>query len=82
MGTTIADDEHLLLAILKETDGIAFEVINSNNLDYDSVVELIKDDSEEEEVVQPKLKDKKSKSKTPALDHFSRNITKMAEMEN
>ena len=82
MGATIADDEHLLLAILKETDGIAFEVINSNNLDYDSVIELIKDDSEEEEVVRPKLKDKKSKSKTPALDHFSRNITEMAEMEN
>ena len=79
MGATIADDEHLLLAILKETDGIAFEVINSNNLDYDSVIELIKDDSEEEEVVRPKLKDKKSKSKTPALDHFSRNITEMAE---
>ena len=79
MGATIADDEHLLLAILKETDGIAFEVINSNNLDYDSVIELIKDDSEEEEVVRPKLRDKKSKSKTPALDHFSRNITEMAE---
>ena len=79
MGATIADDEHLLLSILKETDGIAFEVINSNNLDYDSVIELIKDDSEEEEVVRPKLKDKKSKSKTPALDHFSRNITEMAE---
>ena len=79
MGATIADDEHLLLAILKETDGIAFEVINSNNLDYDSVIELIKDDSEEEEVVRPKLKDKESKSKTPALDHFSRNITEMAE---
>lgn len=79
MGATIADDEHLLLSILKETDGIAFEVINSNNLDYDSVIELIKDDSEEEEVVRPKLRDKKSKSKTPALDHFSRNITEMAE---
>ena len=78
MGATIADDEHLLLSILKETDGIAFEVINSNNLDYDSVIELIKDDSEEE-VVRPKLRDKKSKSKTPALDHFSRNITEMAE---
>ena len=79
MGATIADDEHLLLSILKETDGIAFEVINSNNLDYDSVIELIKDDSEEEEDVRPKLKDKKSKSKTPALDHFSRNITEIAE---
>ncbi|SVD82638.1 uncharacterized protein METZ01_LOCUS435492, partial [marine metagenome] len=38
MSATIADDEHLLLAILKETEGIAYEVLNSNNLDYESVV--------------------------------------------
>jgi len=80
MGATIADDEHLLLAILKETDGIAFEVLNSNNLEYASVVELVKDDSEkEEDINEPKKKEKSLKSKTPALDHFSRNITKMAE---
>ena len=81
MGATIADDEHLLLAILKETDGIAFEVLNSNNLDYDSVLELVKDDSEKEDddINQPKKKEKPTKSKTPALDHFSRNITEMAE---
>ena len=80
MGSTIADDEHLLLALLKETNGIAFEVLNSNNLDYDSVLELVKDDSEkEEDISQPKKIEKSSKSKTPALDHFSRNITEMAE---
>ena len=81
MGATIADDEHLLLAILKETDGIAFEVLNSNNLNYDSVVELVKDDSKKEEdgIDQTNKKEKPSKSKTPALDHFSRNITEMAE---
>ena len=80
MGATIADDEHLLLAILKETDGIAFEVLTSNNLEYASVVELVKDDSEkEEDINEPRKKEKSLKSKTPALDHFSRNITKMAE---
>ena len=80
MGSTIADDEHLLLALLKETNGIAFEVLNSNSLDYDSVLELVKDGSEkEEDISQPKKIEKSSKSKTPALDHFSRNITEMAE---
>ena len=40
-----------------------------------------KDDSEKDEdgIGQPKKKEKPSKSKTPALDHFSRNITEMAE---
>ena len=41
LGTTVADDEHLLLAILKEGEGIAKEVLNSHNLDYDSVIDLI-----------------------------------------
>ena len=81
LGATIADDEHLLLSILKETEGIAYEVLNSQNLDYDSVLELVKDDSEKEDddINQPKKKEKPTKSKTPALDHFSRNITEMAE---
>ena len=79
MGATIADDEHLLLAMLKETEGIACEVLNAHNLDYESVVDLIQDDSKEAEpVMKPKRKEKPSKSKTPALDHFSRDITQMA----
>ncbi|MDP6992017.1 MAG: ATP-dependent Clp protease ATP-binding subunit [Candidatus Marinimicrobia bacterium] len=79
MGATIADDEHLLLAVLKETEGIACEVLNAHNLDYESVVDLIQDDSKEAEpAMKPKRKEKPSKSKTPALDHFSRDITQMA----
>ena len=79
MGATIADDEHLLLSMLKETEGIAGEVLNAHNLDYESVVDLIQDDSKEAEpAMKPKRKEKPSKSKTPALDHFSRDITQMA----
>ena len=47
LGATVSDDEHLLLAILKENDGIAFEVLNSHNLDYNSVLDLISDDLDE-----------------------------------
>ena len=80
IGVTIADDEHLLLAMLKETEGIAYEVLNAHNLNYDSVVDLIQDDSRAGKPVQSKRKrkEKSPKSKTPALDHFSRDITKMA----
>ncbi len=31
IGVTIADDEHLLLAMLKETEGIAYEVLNARH---------------------------------------------------
>ncbi len=80
LGTTVADDEHLLLAILKESEGIAKEVLNSHNLDYDSVLDLVNNEPSEylndtEEEAKPL---KSSKSMTPALDHFSRDITKLA----
>ncbi len=84
IGAAVADDEHLLLAMLKETEGIAFEVLNSYNLDFDGVLELLNDDStdeaDEEDPALPIMQKEKSskKSKTPALDHFSRDITDLA----
>ena len=50
LGSAVADDEHLLLAILKENEGIAREVLNSHNLDYESVLDLIKTQASEEHV--------------------------------
>ena len=81
LGSSIADDEHLLLSMLKETDGIAFEVLNAYSIDYDSVSGLMEneqfDDSAEYD--SSKASKKSSVSKTPALDHFSRDITLLAE---
>jgi len=82
LGDTVADDEHLLLAMFKETEGIAFEVLNSYNLDYEGVLELLNDEESGDEEIEalPIIKKEKrsKKSKTPALDHFSRNITDLA----
>ena len=72
LGTGIADDEHLLLAILKESEGIAGEVLNSHNLDYESVLDLINNEPDNDQIDSQESKISKStKSKTPALDHFS-----------
>ena len=79
LGTGIADDEHLLLAILKESEGIAREVLNSHNLDYESVLDLINNELDNDRIDSQESKISKStKSKTPALDHFSRDITELA----
>ena len=79
LGTGIADDEHLLLAILKESEGIAREVLNSHNLDYESVLDLINNEPDNDRIDSQESKISKStKSKTPALDHFSRDITELA----
>jgi len=81
LGSSLADDEHLLLSMLKESDGIAFEVLNAYSIDYDSVLGLMEneqiDDSAESD--SSKVSKKSSVSKTPALDHFSRDITLLAE---
>jgi len=80
LGSSVADDEHLLLSMLKETEGIAYEVLNAYNLDYDSVLGLMdSEDIDEPEELEPRKTTKPRKSKTPALDHFSRDVTDLAE---
>lgn len=77
-GETIAEDEHLLLGMLRETEGIAYEILKSFSLDYDTVGDLIQ--TNDEELVQGTTTpiETTTKSKTPTLDHFSRDITQLA----
>ena len=77
-GDTIAEDEHLFLAMLKEKEGIACEILKSFSLDYDTVNDLIQTSTEEEISGTPYTPEPSSKSKTPTLDHFSREITDLA----
>ena len=80
LGSSLADDEHLLLSMLKETDGIAYEVLNAYSIDYDSVLSLMENEEidDNEEYDSTKVSKKSNISKTPALDHFSRDITNLA----
>ncbi|MBH10174.1 MAG: Clp protease ClpC, partial [Candidatus Marinimicrobia bacterium] len=74
----VADDEHLFLSMLKEQEGIACEVLKSFSLDYDTVSDLIQTNMEEEIEVESYSSETSLKSKTPTLDHFSRDITNLA----
>ena len=74
----MADDEHLLLSMLREKEGIAYEILKSFSLDYDTVGDLIQTTGEEPELNPPRSSEPSSKSKTPTLDHFSRDITQLA----
>jgi len=80
LNITIADDEHLLLAILRESEGIAYDTLDAFSINYETVRELL---SEKEEFKKNKndskfTPPKVTKQKTPALDHFSRDITQLA----
>ena len=71
----IAGTEHLLLALVKEQDGVAAQVLLSFDITYESVRQEV------ENIMQgtPSMKDVGAKrTKTPALDHFGIDLTELA----
>ena len=82
-GDSISDDIHLLLAMLKEPEGIASRVLKSFSLDYETVSDLIFSDDGSflvEEIAGDK--NIKTKSKTPTLDHFLEILLNLLENQN
>ncbi|MEC7855882.1 MAG: ATP-dependent Clp protease ATP-binding subunit [Candidatus Neomarinimicrobiota bacterium] len=73
----IADDEHLLLSMLREKEGVVYEVLSSFNLDFDTVSELVDGEAIDDEESYD-TDEYKTEEKTPTLDHFSRDITDLA----
>jgi len=93
--STMIGTEHLLLSILKDEDNIACIILNKYGLIYDNVrgeLETMRDEKttpraefpgnsdEESESFATQKKTADPKSKTPVLDNFGRDLTKMAEM--
>ncbi len=69
------DTEHILLALLKDEEGVAAQVLSMYEIDYKEVYEELKN------IMSGKpssFKKKRKKSKTPALDHFGRDLTELA----
>ncbi|MBS1551594.1 MAG: ATP-dependent Clp protease ATP-binding subunit [Bacteroidetes bacterium] len=78
--------EHLLLSILREDDNLAAQILHQFNINYEAVkAELLNILSGKPTGNQPSPKPgsekKQDRSKTPVLDNFGRDLTKMA-MEN
>jgi ATP-dependent Clp protease ATP-binding subunit ClpC len=69
------DTEHLLLAMLRDEEGVAAQVLSMYDVDYQEVQEELKNI----ETGKPSsYARKRKKSKTPALDHFGRDLTELA----
>ena len=93
MSVEIADTEHLLLAILKEKNNMAGDILIAEHLTYDQVKALIEepkrmssnfqDEDDDEDDPRHKKKPNASsgskQSDTPALDTFGTDITKAAQ---
>jgi ATP-dependent Clp protease ATP-binding subunit ClpC len=68
--------EHLLLALMKDTESAATNALAAAGLEYDRVKEEIGHVLKGGEVKTPA--NSKEKTKTPILDHFGRDLTAMA----
>lgn len=76
--------EHLLLSILREDDNLAAQILHQFNINYDVVkTELVniltgKQSSAIAGQTKTQQEKKQDKSKTPVLDNFGRDLTKLA----
>lgn len=91
--TNVIGTEHLLLSILRDEDNLATQILHQFNVTYDVVKEMLEhehqpkasmesDDPEEESrFLGSRGSEGRSgeKSKTPVLDNFGRDLTKLAE---
>ena len=74
----IIGTEHLLLALAKEKDGVAAQILMSFGVNYDSIRQEL------DNVIKgtPTMQEETTKkTKTPALDHFGRDLTAMAQKD-
>ena len=69
------DTEHILLALLKDEEGVAAQVLSMFEIDYKEVYDELRNIQGGKPSA---YKRKRRKSKTPALDHFGRDLTEMA----
>ena len=74
-GSKAANQNHLLLSLCKENDGIVKDVLNSFSIDYELVDSYINTNYS---FNANKSENKKADTNTPTLDMFSRNISNMA----
>lgn len=73
----IIGTEHLLLSLLKEKEGLAAQVLMSFNVDYNIVYNELKNILEGKPSMSYSSQSSQ-KVKTPALDHFGRDLTQLA----
>ena len=69
------DTEHILLALLKDEEGVAAQVLSMFDVEYKDAYEELKNIQSGQPSSYGK---KRKKSKTPALDHFGRDLTELA----
>ncbi|MBN2355712.1 ATP-dependent Clp protease ATP-binding subunit [candidate division KSB1 bacterium] len=74
----IIGTEHLLLALVKEKEGLAAQILKSFGVTYEAVAEELMRILQGSSAGPVASESPQPKSQTPALDHFGRDLTEMA----
>ncbi len=74
----IIGTEHLLLALVKEKEGLAAQILNSFEVTYEAVSQELEKLLQGTSSAQGDAEGQAARSQTPALDHFGRDLTEMA----
>jgi len=72
--SNVIGTEHLLLSLIKDSQGVAAQVLRT----FDVMMETVKEELDNILRGQDKGREQKEKSQTPALDHFGRDLTELA----
>ncbi len=82
LGDSAAGTEHLLLALLKETDSIGVRLLNTKGINvqklYIDILTAVGQDTTSAKNEYMMQRNKKQKSSTPILDQYSRDLTAYA----
>ncbi len=70
--------EHILLALIKQSEGVAFTILNNLGVDFDKLRKDLIIALQGEPPQEGSSRANKSKIETPTLDQFGRDLTEMA----
>jgi len=84
LGTSYIGTEHLLIALLRESDCLAVQILASMGVNpqkvYEDILTMLgENDPNAREAIQANKKNKNTKNATPMLEQFGRDLTKLAE---
>lgn len=75
-----AAPEHILLALIKESEGVAFTILSNLGVDFDKLAkELIEGLTGAEIKKTTTASNKKASAATPTIDQYGKDLTKLAE---
>lgn len=70
--------EHILLALIRESEGVAYTILNNLNADFNKLRKELADNMSGEQKISNNIPAQAKETSTPTLNQFGRDLTEMA----